>query len=387
MDKERIELLFSFLRSSVCGTQLDEKELEAYSQECFADLMNLATRHDVEHLLVLGLKQNGLIENSDLKTIKIMHKAVFRYEKINAEYKNLCNTLEKAQIPFIPLKGSVLREYYPEPWMRTSCDIDILVHYEDLEKAKLLLVEELQYSEKDRTTHDVSMITPKNVSVELHFDLVEEGRANGAIKILNHVWENVSLHNNCKYMYDMTDEFFYLYHIAHMAKHFENGGCGISPFIDLWILDNLPGARMDSRDKMLENSGLLDFACVVRKLSKVWFGKCPMDELSFQMQSFILNGGVYGSTDNRVSLKQKKNGGRLGYILTRVFVPYSKLKRYYPVLEKHRWLTPIMQVKRWFMLFRPDVSNMVKKELRASKAVKKEKLDEMNTFLHDIGLK
>ena len=45
-----------------------------------------------------------------------------------------CNALEKAQIPFVPLKGSVIRKYYPEAWMRTSSDIDVLVHKEDVEK-------------------------------------------------------------------------------------------------------------------------------------------------------------------------------------------------------------------------------------------------------------
>ena len=38
--------------------------------------------------------------------------------------------IKKVQIPFLPLKGSVIRQYYPEPWMRTSCDIDILVDFE-----------------------------------------------------------------------------------------------------------------------------------------------------------------------------------------------------------------------------------------------------------------
>ena len=46
--------------------------------------------------------------------------AIYRYEKINYELNRLRSALNEAQIPFIPLKGSVLRQYYPEPWMRTS---------------------------------------------------------------------------------------------------------------------------------------------------------------------------------------------------------------------------------------------------------------------------
>ncbi|MBO4954226.1 MAG: nucleotidyltransferase family protein, partial [Clostridia bacterium] len=36
-------------------------------------------------------------------------------------------------IDFMPLKGAVIRQYYPEPWMRTSCDIDIHVKKDRLE--------------------------------------------------------------------------------------------------------------------------------------------------------------------------------------------------------------------------------------------------------------
>jgi hypothetical protein len=48
------------------------------------------------------------------------------------EFERICLVLEKAKIPHIPLKGSVLRKLYKEPWLRTSCDIDILVQEETL---------------------------------------------------------------------------------------------------------------------------------------------------------------------------------------------------------------------------------------------------------------
>ena len=97
-------------------------------------------------------------------------------------------------------------------------------------------------------------------------------------------------------------------------------------------------------------------------------------------------GGVYGSTDNRVALQQKKKGGRIGYVLSRIFIPYAKLKRYYPVLEKHRWLMPFMQIRRWFMLLNPDVARMAKREMAVNGKLVKTKSDEMNNFLDYIGL-
>lgn len=386
MDRRTSQTLFALLRSAVCGTKLTEKEKNHYAPELLGELLKTGAEHDVAHLLVFGLKKNDLISEADRDLEKHILRAVYRYERMQYEYGNLCDALERAQIPFLPLKGVVIRRYYPEPWMRTSCDIDVLVHGEDLGRAVSCLTENLQYTEKLRSTHDISLYSPTGVHVELHFDLVEEGRANNAIRLLHTVWDNVSLHENKQYWYEMSDAFFYFYHIAHMAKHFENGGCGIRPFIDLHVLACTEDAKQTARDELLAKGDLLRFAENARALSEVWFGDGEPDALSAQMQDFLLSGGAYGSSDNRVALQQKKKGGRLGYLFSRIFAPYTRLKRYYPVLEKYPWLMPVMQVRRWLMLLRPEVARMAKTEILTNKVLNKSRADEMSDFLDRIGL-
>lgn len=380
MEEKTLFTMFSLLRS-VFGVSLDpEIELDMGS------LCQIARAHDVEHLVAFALKKNGLLKPEDSFAEKSIFKAVYRYERLNFVLDELSDALETAGIPFIPLKGSVLRKYYPEPWMRTSCDIDVLVHREDLERAIEYLSRTLGYVEKWRDARDVSLFTPGGVHIELHFDLVEEGCANNAIKVLERVWDNVSLCEKSIFRYEMSDAFFYFYHIAHMAKHFETGGCGIRPFIDLWILDHMENADFSARDALLSRGGLWKFAEVSRTLSNVWFGSEEQNDISFQMQEYLLHGGVYGSSDNRVALQQKKRGGRLGYFLSRVFAPYDKLKRYYPILEKHRWLIPFMQVRRWFKLLQPHVASMAKSEIETNRNLQKGRADEMGNFLKNIGL-
>ncbi len=386
MDQRNVSVLLDLLRSSVCDVALTEAEKAQYSKERLPEMLAISKAHDVIHLMVLGLKQNGLISEDALDLEKQVFKAVFRHERLKYDYEQVCSALEQAKIAFLPLKGSVLRKYYPEPWMRTSCDIDILVRREGLERGIDCLVQTLQYEEKERTTHDVSLFSSSGTHVELHFDLVEEGRAKNAIDILSSVWDDVSLKETSDCWYEMSDAFFYFYHIAHMAKHFETGGCGIRPFLDLWILDRIPEADTEKRDALLAKGGLLQFATVARVLSNVWFGDATHTELSLQMQNFILNGGAYGSAKNRVALQQRKKGGRIGYLFSRIFIPYEKLKRYYPILEKHRWLMPFMQVRRWFMLLKPDVAKMAKRELATNRNIEKNKAEEMKTFLDDLGL-
>lgn len=386
VNQNTIQVLFALVRNAVRGDKLTEQERDLCKNKIFPDLMTVSRKHDIAHLVAAGLDNNLLLAGGNEEIGQEILKAIFRYTQQNYEYCELCEALESAEIPFIPLKGSVLREYYPEPWMRTSCDIDILVHHKDLAAAISYLVEKQRYVEKGRATHDVALFTKRGNRIELHFDLVEEGRANQANDVLKEVWNNASIKSGHKYWYEMSDEYFYFYHIAHMAKHFESGGCGIRPFIDLWILDNIEGANKQSRDELLRKGGLLKFTEIARRLSRCWFNGEKYDEISVRVQNFILGGGVYGTSQNKVALQQERKGGRIGYLFSRMFVPYSKLKRYYPVLDKHRWLTPVMQIRRWFMLLRPDVAKMAKNELSVNKKIDKSKAEEMNLFLLEIGL-
>lgn len=386
MDEKTIKMLLALLRSTVCGKPLTEEERQLYAQVQLQNILQIAAKHDVSHLLALALKQNGLITKENAGIEQHIFKAAFRYEGLRYEYENLCAALEKAQIPFIPLKGSVLRDYYPEPWMRTSCDIDVLVHSEDISKAIAYLTEHLEYTYKGRGSHDVSLYSTGGIHIELHYDLVEEGRANNAIDISRLVWENVVLHENSLYWYEMTDAFFYFYHIAHMAKHFETGGCGVRPFIDLWILDNMENADHAGREALLVKADLLRFADTSRSLSKVWLeGKEP-DELSMQMQAFLLQGGVYGTKENRILLQQQKKGGRLKYALSKIFIPYDVIKFHYPILQKYRLLTPFMQVRRWFKLAFCGHAKRTLRELTYNACVSKSQAEEMKFFLNEIGL-
>ena len=391
MDRRTNQILFALLRSAVSGEKLTDKEHSIYTPDLASDLLKLAAKHDLAHLLALGLKKNNLISQENAGVEKNILTAVYRYERLEYDYVNLCNTLESAQIPFLPLKGSVLRNYYPEAWMRTSCDIDILVCKEDLDRAVSVLVDTQGYISEGYTynekgAHDISLFSPSKVHLELHFDLIEDGLANESSKVLRSVWDDATLRNGYAFWHEMSDALFYFYHIAHMAKHFENGGCGIRPFIDQWILDNMQQANVEKRRKLLTQGGLLEFAERAQKLSRVWFEGEKCDTLSQQMENYLLYGGVYGNYKNRVFVQQQKQGGRLHYVLSKMFLPYSKLKVHYPVLEKHPWLTPFMEIRRWLKLLFGGHVKRIQEELQHDGNVSGVGDSDAKAFLKNIGL-
>lgn len=387
MTKRTVDVTMALLRSAALGVTLTEEEKTLFGEESLSDLLGLAKKHDLAHLLAFGMKQNGLVTEASKGAEQAIFKAAFRYERLNFDYLRLIETLESAKIPFLPLKGSVIRAYYPEPWMRTSCDIDVLVHKEDLERGIEAISSSMSFELRERGTHDVSLFSADGMThVELHFDLVEEGRARKGDVVLDRLWECVRLKDSYEYFYEMSDAFFYLYHIVHMAKHFEVGGCGVRPFLDLWILDHLPKADERARREIIEEAELESFTDTAKRLSRVWFDGEERDSLTESMEQYILHGGVYGSVDNRVALQQGRKGGRLGYILSRLFLSYEHLVRYYPVLEKRRWLMPLMQVRRWFRLLNPASAKRAGRELNANRSVESSEAERMEQFLNDIGL-
>ena len=342
------------------------------------DIYTFSKNNDMAHLVGYALEKEGLIEtqNTLFKPFQTeQYTAIFRQEKQEYELARICDALEEAEIDFIPLKGAVIRRLYPEPWMRTSCDIDILVRKEDFASAKKCMLEDLGYKQGKESLHDESFDSGGKVHIELHFDLLEDGRAESAAKIIQNVWSHTKSAEGKEHRRIMSDEMFYFYHIAHMAKHFEDAGIGIRPFLDLYLLTRNE-QNAEKRRALLAQGGLDAFEEVARALTDAWFRGAELDRLGMKAELFVFKCGTYGSEQNRILLAKEKNGGRSGYILSRIFMPYDSIKYSYPILKKHKWLLPFCQVARWFKLLSPKQAKSAAREIKNLKAL-----------LRDVGLK
>lgn len=385
MSENTVSVLFSVLRSVICGTPMSDAEKALVTEENLPKLMNLAVKHDMGHLVAYGLQSNQLVDGNS-KIHQQTFLAVFRYEKLNYDLHQTCAALEKARIPFIPLKGSVLRKYYPEPWMRTSCDIDILVHESDLDAAVSCLENELGYTVKGKASHDISLFTPSGMHIELHYSLIESSVADKMDLPLQNVWEDAKPIDPSSCHYVLSNEMFYYYHIAHMAKHFLIGGCGIRPFLDIYLLKQHLTFDEEKKETLLSSGGMLKYAQQSEQLAAVWMENTAHTEITRKVESYILTGGIYGTTQNRVSAQQVYKGGKLKYALSRIWLPFEVLKYVYPVLEKKKWLFPICQVRRWFRLvFCGSLKSSVR-ELKYNSSTTKDEQKAIKVMLQQLDL-
>lgn len=394
MEAKSNRIGIALLRSVITGNQLSLPERELFAVDLLPRLFAISQKHDVSHLVGQSLFTEGLINcektDSEEAYSKIFHKAqlmaIYRHEQISYEFTKLYAVLKSEKIYFLPLKGTVMKRYYPEPWMRTSCDIDILVQEEKLEEAAEALVTQLGYTREKKSNHDISLISPNGVHLELHYRAIDEGRFPNAQTVLNRIWQEATPAEDSVYQRELPDEMFYFYHIVHMAKHIENGGCGIRPFLDLWILNHRVPHVQEKRNELLEKGNLVDFAYAVEKLSEVWFSNAESNEMTQKLEKYILYGGTYGVLENRISVSQSKLGGKVEYALQKIFLPYDRIKYHYPILQKYRVLTPIFEVVRWFkLLFKGGVKRSIR-ELRVNEDVARKGRNEVKELLEYLGL-
>ena len=50
--------------------------------------------------------------------------------------------------------------------------------------------------------------------------------------------------------------------------------------------------------------------------------------------------------------------------MSRIFLPYSVMKKMHPVLEKHKWLLPWFEVRRWFVILFDGRAKSAMQELK-----------------------
>jgi hypothetical protein len=205
-------------------------------------------------------------------------------------------------------------------------------------------------------------------------------------EILDKVWEYTYLQEGKRYTLFMKDEMFYYYHIVHMAKHFQSGGCGIKAILDLWILDNkLPG-NSQKRAELISKSKYADFERGVKLLSAVWFDQEPADNFTRLLENYIFKGGAYGTVENGVNVGVAKKGGRIKYVLSRIFPSFRTMRLNYPILEKHKILLPFLHVRRWFRIVFLSGMKKAKSQISHSTKISDAKADEITEMLTKLGL-
>lgn len=150
-------------------------------------LIDLALDHGVGGMLLWSLRRAGWSNHPDsllqplVEWARASSRRTLLFEKA---CRGISAGFDKAEIPYIYLKGLVLGyKYYPEPHLRPSADIDILIPDTRLQAAREILqrqgfkAAEIDFFELGKFTdaarhHESFLDQAHRVKIELHFRLL-----------------------------------------------------------------------------------------------------------------------------------------------------------------------------------------------------------------------
>ena len=384
MDAKTLQDIFiKILRSELNETELDSAVKDQLTPDVLSALYSLSKRHDLAHIVASSLYKNGFSGDDEIykrfSQENIM--SVYRCIQMNYALKEICNTFNEEHIPYIPLKGSVIRPYYPEESMRTSCDIDILIKEENLDAAIYALVQN-GFKCGEKNYHDVSLYSPNNIHLELHFNIQEN--IDTLDVVLKDAWKYATLkQNSC---YEFTKEFFLFHAFAHMSYHFLSGGCGVRPLMDIWVMEHKMGISYHQARELLEKAGIYVFATEISNLVDVCFSDKPQDAFSDTLLSYIFDGGVYGSSQNKIAVKKENTKSTFRYSMQRLFMSYRDMTVIFPILKKLPFLLPFCWIIRSFkMIFSGKMRTSIA-EIKTANRVSDKEIENIKKMKDKLGL-
>lgn len=331
--------LIYLLSCAVNGITPDTAKVQAMDLE---RLYWLAKFHTVRGAVCIALKRAGVHDKQFDQAYK---KAVRKNIYLDMERSAILSDFEKQGIWYMPLKGSVLKDLYPENGMREMSDNDVLFDAEKQVQSKSIMLSHGYTVEHYGVgNHDVYM-KPPVLNFELHTALFGSAHAEPLYRYYADTKRLLIKDEGNNYGYHFSDEDFYVYMTAHEWKHYNGSGTGIRSLLDCYVYckikgDNLNRNYITEQCRQLE---ITDFEKERRSLAVKIFSSDTLPDLTESEQEmliFYLTAGTYGTFDNAIK-KKLKDQSKLAFWVHSIFIPRKQMAASVPFTAKSPLLYPV----------------------------------------------
>ena len=382
-----ILFMFKLISAVVLGTEYPK----AFADINWENILKISLSHNITNIVGYAILNGKYDVPDEIK--KQFEKKVFERLCVSAnqnkEIDKVLEIFEEKNISYMPLKGVILQDLYPQKDMRTMADADILIKNTQYDNARKVLTD-LGYEFLSESDHEFNYIKKPYMHIELHKHLIPSYN-DDLYKYFGDGWKKAKLCREGSSRYELSKEDNFIYLVAHFAKHYRDAGIGIKGVIDLWIyIKKYPDINMDFIYSELEKLNLKNFFENLLKLNKVWFEDEPMDELTSKMTVFIINSHTFGTMKNKMSAKSIRESKNIEdaenfKYFRAIFPNIQKMKLIFPVLEKFPILLPFFWVYRVvrFILFRRD---RFEKNRQAVKSINVNNIKEYNKHMRMVGI-
>lgn len=370
-----LNAVYSYIK--LLANYLNKKEASdlEISEEQYQFFYKLSKHHSLRAFLFQAIKNTKVIVNeTHLKELESYYYATLRKVVLfDKERKDLFKYLDNNEIDYLPLKGIIIKNFYPDVYTREFADNDILFSCKDDMIKKYFKNRGYSVKVYRKSNHDVYTKKPF-YNFEMHRALFEPREDNKRNVVYFKDYFNKTLVKQGHERY-LNDEDFYIYFTAHTYKHFANSGCGIRTLIDYYLYLKNKELDFNYINQELDKLEIKDFSNKIIALSNKLFNDEALNEEEEEMLLYIASSGTYGTIEHNAA-KNIEEKGKFRYYMSRIFPPMSFYKKMYPWAYKTKVLIPVAWVIRFFkILFRNP--KRAKAELRTIRKYKKrEKIEE-----------
>lgn len=348
--KKEVEYLIHLLSCALNGKEVQHQEGIDYST-----LLSLARKHQVYNIIFPLIKDDSDVPEEYKKKFRDYNLSeISRMLVINNERSEVYDSLEENGIKYMPLKGLIIKDYYPMESMRQMSDNDILfdVKYRDVVAD---LMKSMGYKSIATGENTDDYHKPPYCTFEFHRTLFFA--ENDFCPKFDNLWENAIKDDEREYMYHMGLEDIYIYSVCHMYKHFTTAGCGIRFLADNYLFLKKEQEKLDWKriDSFMSEYNISDYEQKCRRLAFDMFDENELDDDELELLETFMNFGIFGNGGIRIANRIKKlsegssiEQAKKEYLLYRLFPPKSKMIADNRILEKKPYLLPFYYILRLF---------------------------------------
>lgn len=350
METEVIKELAQLVRAALFGKNLEHlpKGIE------FTELLEIAQKQKMQMLLLkplLGAKEVTKEQTDYIKGISM--KSFIKSANQMHDVEIIDKALEEACLKHQFLKGAILKDVYPNKELRDMGDIDILIDESELGKVDEVLQKNDFKMAKSVKHHDIYSKAPFTI-LEVHRYLSEDKHLGLDCTYFREGGNNL-LSSGTGYTYHYSLEYFYVFMIMHMARHFYERGCGIRGLVDLYVYRNKYDDELDHKylDRKFKELHLYDFESHMNRLAKIWLDGGEWTSFYKNLFEYMIDGDVYGKEENGIwsQFAREKSVGnskmaKLKLKMWYIFPSYQYMANYNEWLRGKPYLLPVAWLYR-----------------------------------------
>lgn len=275
---EEEKLLFQFLDLSLHSDK--RIKLDTSADFSWDKMISIADKHGVLSIMYDTLMHEKSISDEWKKFVtKKSQQNVMQQYRLLFLSRYLLELFKKNGIRACLLKGSAVAFYYPQPELRKSGDVDIVLQDKNtLEVARELLLKcGFQLEEEQLTNHHLTFLSKEGIAIELHSMLAEPFDN----KKLNSYMDRVLLECEIEYVNVMNANlrtlkrpYFAFHLLLHMLQHFLRSGFGLKLLCD-WVLFWQEETSKEDREcylRLVNEAGVKAFSDVVTNACVKYLG-------------------------------------------------------------------------------------------------------------------